>query len=160
MTYHCHSIITLIMPAADVHLSPSIIGGTEQSRPRISQPLEYSGSLDSCTYSDLTPVIGTEYSGLQIVEILKDQSCDQIIKDFAVTSEQSPSILLAQRPSDKDTNMISSIKPGRRLPARSRHHPPANARIRRETHHNSRMRKSPLHHPPNTPVPSRAMYTG
>ncbi|PKY09297.1 putative taurine catabolism dioxygenase [Aspergillus campestris IBT 28561] len=70
------------MPAADT--SP-IIGGAEQSRPRISQPLEYSGSLDPYTYSDLTPVIGREYSGLQIVEILKDESCDQIIKDLAVT---------------------------------------------------------------------------
>lgn len=129
------------MPAADASFSPSIIGGAEQSRPRISQPLEYSGSLDSYTYSDLTPVIGTEYSGLQIVEILKDESCNQIIKDLAVTSEQSPSILLAQKPPQKDTNMIPSIKPGRRLPAQSRHHPPADARIRRETHHNSRMRK-------------------
>ena len=148
------------MPAVDASFSPSIIGGAEHSRPRISQPLQYSGSLDSCTYSDLTPVIGTEYSGLQIVEILENESCDQIIKDLAVTSEHSPSILLAQRSSEKDTNMISSIKPGRRLPARSRHHPPADARIRGETHHNSRMRKSLLRHPSNSPVPSRAMYIG
>ncbi|KAI9043936.1 TauD/TfdA dioxygenase family protein [Aspergillus affinis] len=74
------------MPAPVENAAPSTIrGGHEQSRPRIPQPLEYSGSLDSFPHGDLTPVIGTEYSGIQVAEILKSEQRDQIITDLAVT---------------------------------------------------------------------------
>ncbi|KAL4891567.1 tfdA family taurine dioxygenase [Aspergillus ambiguus] len=74
------------MPAVVQTTSNSTIrGGSEEARPRISQPLDYSGTLDSYTHSDLTPVIGREYYGLQIPNILKSENCDQIIKDIAVT---------------------------------------------------------------------------
>ncbi|RAH41957.1 TauD/TfdA dioxygenase family protein [Aspergillus brunneoviolaceus CBS 621.78] len=73
------------MPAVVENAPASTIrGGHEQSRPRISEPLQYSGSLDSYARQDLTPVIGREYKGLQVAEILKSEQCDQIIKDLAV----------------------------------------------------------------------------
>ncbi|KAE8164957.1 hypothetical protein BDV40DRAFT_99290 [Aspergillus tamarii] len=74
------------MPTAvDNTTSATIRGGNEQSRPRISQPLEYTGTLDTYTHNDLTPVIGREYYGVQVAEILKSEECDRIIKDLAAT---------------------------------------------------------------------------
>lgn len=75
------------MPSAVESDSASTIrGGHEESRPRISEPLQYSGLLDSYSHQDLTPVIGREYRGLQVADILKAENSDQIIKDLAVTS--------------------------------------------------------------------------
>ncbi|RDK43526.1 tfdA family taurine dioxygenase [Aspergillus phoenicis ATCC 13157] len=74
------------MPSAVESASASTIrGGHEESRPRISEPLQYSGLLDSYSHQDLTPVIGREYRGLQVADILKAENSDQIIKDLAVT---------------------------------------------------------------------------
>jgi hypothetical protein len=75
-------------------VAETIRGGHEQARPSISQPLEYSGSLDSFSHLDLTPVIGREYTGLQVVDILSSSECDRLIRDLAVTSRypRSPCI--------------------------------------------------------------------
>lgn len=69
-------------------IAASIRGGHEQARPSISQPLEYSGSLDSFSYLDLTPVIGREYTGLQVVDLLSSPERDRLIRDLAVTISQ------------------------------------------------------------------------
>lgn len=75
------------MPAALNNSNGSTIrGGNEQARPRITKPLVYSGSLDSFTQNDLTPVIGREFKGIQVVELLKASNSDELIKDLAVTS--------------------------------------------------------------------------
>lgn len=75
------------MPAAVQSSNGSTIrGGNEQARPRLTNPLVYSGSLDSYTHNDLTPVIGREYKGVQVADLLKASNSDQLIKDLAVTS--------------------------------------------------------------------------
>lgn len=66
--------------------SSNIRGGHELARPRLSRNIEYSGSLDSYSYSDLTPVIGREYQNLQITDILESKDSDRLIRDLAVTS--------------------------------------------------------------------------
>lgn len=81
--------------AANANAMSTFKGGNEESKPRNSQPLEYSGSLDSYSHNDVTPVIGTEYKGLQVADILKSEQCDQLIKDLAVTSTLHPHILIA-----------------------------------------------------------------
>jgi hypothetical protein len=48
---------------------------------RLDGPLKYSGSLDSFESFDLTAVIGREFPGLQLSEILQD---DEKIRDLAV----------------------------------------------------------------------------
>ncbi|KAL4936797.1 hypothetical protein BDV06DRAFT_233019 [Aspergillus oleicola] len=73
------------MPTVIEQDSPNLVGGHSEARPRISRPLEYSGGLDAYQHQDLTPVIGTEYEGLQIAEILRSPSCEQVIQDLAVT---------------------------------------------------------------------------
>jgi hypothetical protein len=75
-------------------VAESIRGGHEQAKPSISQPLEYSGSLDSFSYLDSTPVIGREYTGLQVVDILSSPECDRLIRDLAVTISQRGVVFL------------------------------------------------------------------
>lgn len=65
----------------------SIRGGHDQARPTINEPLIYSGSLDIFQHTDLTPVIGREYTGLQIAQVLLAEDRDRIIKDVAITGE-------------------------------------------------------------------------
>lgn len=79
------------MPTAVQSASTSTLrGGHEQARPRLEQPLTYSNTLDSYTHHDLTPVIGREYYGVQVAEVLKSENRDQIIKDLAATSIFNP----------------------------------------------------------------------
>lgn len=48
---------------------------------KLDGPLKYSGSLDSFESFDVTAVIGREFPGLQLSEILHD---DEKIRDLAV----------------------------------------------------------------------------
>lgn len=76
------------MPSAtqdNASANGNIIGGNELAKPRLTAPLTYSGSLDGFASNDLTPVIGREFEGLQVAELLKGD--DQLIRDLAVTSE-------------------------------------------------------------------------
>jgi hypothetical protein len=68
-----------------MHSESSIFGGHAQARPTITAPLTYSGSLDSFAYTDLTPVIGREYTGVQIAQVLHAQESDRLIRDIAIT---------------------------------------------------------------------------
>ncbi len=68
----------------------NIFGGNDIARPAIIHRISYSGSLDKFTYNDVTPVIGREFEGLQIADLLKAD--DQVIKDLAVTSKSCPNI--------------------------------------------------------------------
>jgi hypothetical protein len=62
----------------------SIIGGHASARPRLSRPLIYSGLLDHFQHQDLTPVIGREFEGLQVTDLLSGD--DETIRDLAITS--------------------------------------------------------------------------
>lgn len=74
------------MPSAvgENSASDAIFGGHPDSRPRLSGPLTYTGALDKAFTSkaDLTPVIGTEITGLQIRALLKE-SDDALYRDLA-----------------------------------------------------------------------------
>lgn len=56
-----------------------------QTGPRyIREPLKYSGSLDEYKSFDVTPIIGREFSDVQLTDILND---DQKLRDLAVTGK-------------------------------------------------------------------------
>ncbi|TDZ26121.1 putative alpha-ketoglutarate-dependent sulfonate dioxygenase [Colletotrichum orbiculare MAFF 240422] len=82
------------MPSAvsNATAETNIVGGDPVARPRLSKPLVYSGSLDKYKNSDLTPVIGREFEGLQVADLLKAD--DQLIKDLAVTISQRGVVFL------------------------------------------------------------------
>lgn len=64
--------------------SGQFVGGNVQARTRLTKPLKYTGTLDSFKNQDLTPVLGREYEGLQVRDLLKWG--DGMIRDLAVTS--------------------------------------------------------------------------
>ncbi|KAF7552476.1 hypothetical protein G7Z17_g4289 [Cylindrodendrum hubeiense] len=70
----------------------NIVGGHPQSRPRISQPLTYTGSLDDIKQADVTPTIGREFTGLQIRDLLRWD--ERLIRDLAVTVSQRGVVFL------------------------------------------------------------------
>lgn len=76
------------LPTREKELGGQYVGGHDQARPRLSQPLRYTGSLDSFKSQDLTPVIGREYEGLQVRDLLKWG--DERIRDLAAISEHFP----------------------------------------------------------------------
>ncbi|KAI0153905.1 hypothetical protein BJ166DRAFT_370261 [Pestalotiopsis sp. NC0098] len=78
--------------STDSALDFHIVGGHADSRPRLSEPLVYSGTLDGFEQNDITPVIGREYYGLQIRDLLAWD--DQHIKDLAVTISQRGVVFL------------------------------------------------------------------
>jgi hypothetical protein len=70
----------------------SLVGGHADARPRISEPLSYSGTLDGFKHFDVTPVIGREFSGLGIRELL-DGPAD-LVRDLAITISQRGVVFL------------------------------------------------------------------
>lgn len=89
---HTRVVFPAIMPSLKrVHVEDgrdgntgSIVGGQVSARSSLLEPLRYTGSLDSYHHQDLTPVIGREFEGLQVTDLLA--SDDSVIKDLAVTS--------------------------------------------------------------------------
>ena len=77
-------------PAADNDIQPALqevnvqvktLPTSQGSASRLSGPLSYSGSLDSYEQFDVTAVIGREFPGLQLTDILHN---DRKIRDLAV----------------------------------------------------------------------------
>lgn len=101
----------------DVHEDgdANIIGGHASARSRLLEPLIYSGSLDSFQHQDLTPVIGREFEGLQVTDLLRWG--DAMIKDLAITGTVSISNL-TKSVADK----TSSITTRRRISEEPRCH--------------------------------------
>jgi hypothetical protein len=64
-----------------------ILGGHASAQSRLLKPLSYSGSLDHFKHQDVTPVIGREFEGLQVTDLLNGS--DEVIQDLAITSKFS-----------------------------------------------------------------------
>jgi len=60
----------------------------EIARTRLRAPLPYTSLLGSYKHFDSTPVIGREFEGLQVVDILAASNSDALIRDLAVTGKQ------------------------------------------------------------------------
>lgn len=70
---------------APAGITAAIRGGNSKAQTRCQKPLINSGSLDKFNHADLTPVIGREFTGVQVVDFLgADQ---QLIDDLAITSK-------------------------------------------------------------------------
>jgi len=72
------------MPSAQPTADYFIRGGHPDSRPRNSEPLVDSGSLEKYIHNDLTPVIGREYTDLQAVDLMKADDSDRLLRDLAI----------------------------------------------------------------------------
>ncbi|KAI1331112.1 TfdA family taurine catabolism dioxygenase TauD [Xylariaceae sp. FL0255] len=79
-------------PITNTADATTIRGGHPDARPTIDAPLVYSGSLDLFEQNDLTPVIGREFYGLQVRDLLQWE--DQTVKDLASTISQRGVVFL------------------------------------------------------------------
>ena len=82
------------MPSVEYvdYLGANIRGGNTIARTRCLRPLVNSRSLDKYRHQDLTPVIGREFEGLQVTDLLS--SDEQLIKDLAVTISERGVVFL------------------------------------------------------------------
>lgn len=84
------------MPSAEytdsAGVPSNIHGGNPKAWTRCLKPMVNSGSLDKYKNQDLTPVIGREFEGLQVTELLNGD--DKLIKDLAVTISERGVIFL------------------------------------------------------------------
>ncbi|KAL6709354.1 hypothetical protein ACN47E_001761 [Coniothyrium glycines] len=69
-----------------------VVGGHDGARSQLKKPLAYAGTLDKFTQQDPTPVIGREYQGLQVTDLLVWG--DDMIRDLAVTISQRGVVFL------------------------------------------------------------------
>ncbi|KAK1917201.1 hypothetical protein P3342_012046 [Pyrenophora teres f. teres] len=83
----------------------NIIGGNPNARSRLLNPLVYSGSLDGFKHQDLTPVIGREFEGLQVTDLLRWG--DEMIRDLAITVSQRGVVFL--RDQDVTPNQMKDL---------------------------------------------------
>ncbi|KAJ4294038.1 hypothetical protein N0V90_007727 [Kalmusia sp. IMI 367209] len=76
-------------------MASSIVEIETQTQPKlsvktfkVSKPLQYSGSLDKFESFEVTPVIGTEYPTVNIVELLEASNADELLRDLAIKISQ------------------------------------------------------------------------
>lgn len=75
------------LSAAPVEQAPA---ATESEKTEIwthKEPLKLSGILDQYKSFDVTPVIGREYSDVNLVDWLRAENSDELIRDLAITSK-------------------------------------------------------------------------
>ncbi|OGM42399.1 TfdA family taurine dioxygenase [Aspergillus bombycis] len=75
----------------------------------IREPLKYSGSLDEYKNFDVTPVIGREFSDLQLTDILNDE---QKIRDLAILVSRRGVVFFRNQNLDSDNQKILGQKLG------------------------------------------------
>ncbi|RAO67585.1 uncharacterized protein BHQ10_003597 [Talaromyces amestolkiae] len=81
-----------------------------QTGPRyIREPLKYSGSLDEYKSFDVTPIIGREFSDVQLTDILND---DQKLRDLAVTVSRRGVVFFRKQELNSDQQKILGQKLG------------------------------------------------
>ncbi|TLD33021.1 hypothetical protein PspLS_00762 [Pyricularia sp. CBS 133598] len=83
------------IPPTELVADSNIFGGNAAAKTRRTQPIVYSGSLDQYKQADVTPVIGTEFEGLQVRDLLKAE--DHVIRDLAVTISRRGVVFLREQ---------------------------------------------------------------
>ena len=64
---------------------------TSDSQPQLltghREPLKLTGALDQYDSFEVTPIIGREYSKLQLSDLLQAPNSDELLRDLAITSK-------------------------------------------------------------------------
>jgi hypothetical protein len=75
-----------------------IVGGHATARSRLLEPLSCSGLLNKFQQQDLTPIIGREFEGLQVTDLLNGS--DESIRDLAIISTSIQEVASIARGTD------------------------------------------------------------
>lgn len=73
------------------------IAGAETAHTRLTKPLTNTGLLKAYVQNDLTPVIGTEFDGVQAIALLEANNSDDLIRDLAATISQRGVVFLRKQ---------------------------------------------------------------
>jgi len=72
-------------------MSPSAIEVQPEALPsKFPKPLKATGSLDKYESIDITPVVGTEYPTIKLVDLIKAPNADELLRDLAIKSSFRP----------------------------------------------------------------------
>ncbi|KAK8213424.1 hypothetical protein M8818_002724 [Zalaria obscura] len=83
-----------IMAPSAVQLEETVNSGLSNLKLKVSstsstrEPLQYSGSLDQYESDDVTPSIGTEFPGANLVDFLNAPNADELLRDLAIKISQ------------------------------------------------------------------------
>ena len=76
-------------------MAPGLVDNTLQEEVSISskttktaKPLQLSDALDQFESFDVTPIIGTEYPTVNVVDLLNAPNSDELIRDLAIKSNR------------------------------------------------------------------------
>lgn len=83
------------MAPSAVQLEETVNSGLSNLKLKVSstsstrEPLQYSGSLDQYESDDVTPSIGTEFPGANLVDFLNAPNADELLRDLAIKSKKT-----------------------------------------------------------------------
>lgn len=66
--------------------APAPEGALPERLENHKEPLKLSGALDQFSSFDVTPVIGREFEGVDLVKWLRAPNSDELLRDLAITS--------------------------------------------------------------------------
>jgi hypothetical protein len=84
-----------------------IRGGNDSARPKISEPLVNSGSLDSYEQNDITTSLGREIPQLRIKELLTAENSDALIRDLAITVSERGVVFLRNQDDTTTADLLA-----------------------------------------------------
>ncbi|KAG5367908.1 Alpha-ketoglutarate-dependent taurine dioxygenase [Yarrowia sp. C11] len=78
----------------------------------LPKPIPYSGSLDKYDNFEVTPYIGSEFSDLQLTELLEADNADELIRDLAVLVSQRGVVFFRNQDINDDQQRVLGSKLG------------------------------------------------
>ncbi|EED82686.1 predicted protein [Postia placenta Mad-698-R] len=77
-----------------------------------TDPLKPTGALDKYEFAELTPVIGREYSNVQLTDLLKAENADELIRELAIIVSQRNVVFFRNQDIDLEQQKVLGTKLG------------------------------------------------
>ncbi|KAJ5273158.1 hypothetical protein N7478_008283 [Penicillium angulare] len=101
--------VDVISPSAPTPTGKLALAQETSQKTYIREPLKYSGSLNEYKNFDVTPVIGREFSGVQLTDLLND---DDKLRDLAITVSRRGVVFFRGQDINSDQQKILGQKLG------------------------------------------------
>lgn len=77
-----------------------------------TEPLKPTGAFDKYEFAELTPVIGREYSNVQLTDLLKAENADELIRELAIIVSQRNVVFFKNQDIDLEQQKVLGNKLG------------------------------------------------
>lgn len=134
---HLPALLLITTSGASSQMSPiatsATTNGDSSPSPQHRVPLQLKGILDDVPFEEITPVIGREYTTLDVRDLLKDPQSDAKLRELAIIStSRASSVLIALR-SPSLVVLAASLPPRSRRPSQPERDPSRATRAHRPT---------------------------